>query len=67
MVELLRALDATLLVATHDMDVAAELCDRALVVDGGLVVADGPAADLLADATLLEAHGLELPHGARGR
>ncbi|HEY3318030.1 MAG TPA: ABC transporter ATP-binding protein [Coriobacteriia bacterium] len=67
MVDLLRALDATLLVATHDMDVAAELCDRALVVDGGRVVADGPAADLLADATLLEAHGLELPHAARGR
>jgi cobalt/nickel transport system ATP-binding protein len=62
MVELLRELDATLVVATHDMDLAAELCDRAVVVDAGKVAADGPAAELLADGELLAAHGLELPH-----
>lgn len=58
---LLRSMDVTLVVATHDMDVAWRLCDRAVVLDGGMVVADGPVAELLADEALLLAHGLELP------
>ena len=65
MVELLVVLGSTLLVATHDMDLAWNLCDRALVLDGGRIVADGPARDILGDAALLDAHGLELPLQAR--
>jgi len=38
-----------LVVATHDMDVVAELCSRVVVVDGGRIAADGPARELLAD------------------
>ena len=71
MIELLRGLPATQLVATHDMDLAWRLCERAVLLDGGCVAADGPADELLADADLLEAHGLELPpslsrEGGRG-
>ncbi len=65
MVELLRGLEATLLVATHDMDLAWELCDRALVLDGGRIAADGPTRDVLADEPLLAVHGLELPLAVR--
>ena len=65
MAQLLGGLDTTLLVATHDMDLAAELCDRAVVMDGGRIAADGPAGELLADEPLLQAHGLELPHSSR--
>jgi cobalt/nickel transport system ATP-binding protein len=61
MIALLASLPATKLVATHDMDMALRLCDRAVIVDAGRVVADGPAAELMADADLLEAHGLEVP------
>ncbi len=61
MIALLAGLAATKIVATHDMDMAMRLCDRAVIVDAGRVVADGPAVDLLADAELLEAHGLEVP------
>lgn len=57
---LLRALPQTMLVATHDIRMVLELFPRAVVMDAGQVVADGPSADLLADAALLEAHGLEI-------
>lgn len=61
MLELLSGLDATMLVATHDMDVAWRLCSRAAVMDGGRIVADGLAGAVLTDEALLTAHGLELP------
>jgi cobalt transport protein ATP-binding subunit len=61
LIGLLRSLDQTLLVSTHDMRLVAEVFPRTVVVDGGLVVADGPTASILADEPLLEAHGLEAP------
>ena len=61
--ETLSGLDATMLIVTHDMPYAAQLCDRAVVMDGGVVVADGATTDILADADLLAAHRLELPWG----
>ena len=59
LIGLLRELPQTLLVATHDMRLVAEVLPRTVVMDGGVIVADGPTADVLADGPLLEAHGLE--------
>ncbi|MET0674149.1 MAG: ABC transporter ATP-binding protein [Microbacterium pygmaeum] len=59
----LDALPATVIVVTHDLPYALELCPRALVLDGGRIVADGPTRELLADAAFMAAHGLELPWG----
>jgi cobalt/nickel transport system ATP-binding protein len=59
----LDALPATVVVVTHDLPYALELCPRALVLDGGRIVADGPTRELLSDAALMAAHGLELPWG----
>lgn len=59
---LLRILPVTKLIATHDLDLVAELCDTVLLLDGGAVVAQGPALELLADEPLMLAHGLERPH-----
>lgn len=56
-------LPSTVVVVTHDLPYALELCPRALVLDGGRVVADGPTRDLLSDAAFMAAHGLELPWG----
>jgi cobalt/nickel transport system ATP-binding protein len=61
LITLLRELDATMLVSTHDMALVAELFARTIVLDRGLVVADGPTAELMADQRLLEEHGLEAP------
>ena len=50
-----------MLVSTHDMLMVRELFPRMLIVDQGQIVADGPTRELMAQASLLEAHGLELP------
>ena len=65
LIGLLRSFDVTLLVASHDMELVLELCERCMLLDGGTLLADRPAAELLADAKLLEAHGLEKPPSLR--
>ena len=61
LIEVLRGLPAAKLVATHDLEMALELCPRAVLLDAGQVVAAGPTPELLADRALVEAHGLEVP------
>ena len=63
LIDLLRDLPWTMLVSTHDIRLVSELFPRTIVMDEGLVVADGPTAVLLADVPFLEAHGLESPFG----
>jgi cobalt/nickel transport system ATP-binding protein len=59
----LRTLDLTTLVVTHDLPYALELCPRSVILAEGRIVADGPTRALLADTALLAAHRLELPFG----
>jgi cobalt/nickel transport system ATP-binding protein len=61
--EVLQALPVTMLMVTHDLPYALQLCPRSVVLDGGIVVADGPTRELLADTGLLARHRLELPYG----
>lgn len=61
LITLLRALPLTMLVSTHDMLLVRELFPRMVVMDEGRVVADGPTEQLMNDASVLEAHGLERP------
>ena len=62
---LIRALPATKLIATHDLEMALELCGRVVLIDGGKVVADGPSREVLGNPALVDAHGLELPLSMR--
>ncbi|RCG31808.1 ABC transporter ATP-binding protein [Sphaerisporangium album] len=61
--EVLRSLDVTVLMVTHDLPYALELCERSLILSGGVIAADGPTREILADDALLAAHRLELPYG----
>jgi cobalt/nickel transport system ATP-binding protein len=61
LINLLRRMSQTILVSTHDMRLVAELFPRTVVMDEGLIVADGPTSDILTDAALMEKHGLERP------
>lgn len=61
-IKLVRGLPCTRLIATHDLELAVELCEEVLVLDGGRVVAQGPCREVLADEALMLAHGLERPH-----
>lgn len=60
-IELIRRFTHTTLLATHDMELVAELCDRVLVMREGRIVADGPTGRIFEDTALLEACGLERP------
>ncbi|WP_312858205.1 energy-coupling factor ABC transporter ATP-binding protein [Pseudonocardia pini] len=61
--EVLLGLGRTMLMVTHDLPYALQLCPRSVILDDGVVVADGPTRDLLADRELLARHRLELPFG----
>ena len=61
LINLLRSLEQTMLVSTHDMKLVAETFPRTVIVDDGRIVADGPTPDILSDGELLESHGLEQP------
>ncbi|MCZ7431665.1 energy-coupling factor ABC transporter ATP-binding protein [Streptomyces sp. WMMC1477] len=61
--EILRGLDVTVLMVTHDLPYALELCPRSVILSDGVIAADGPTRTLLCDDALLRAHRLELPFG----
>lgn len=61
--EILHGLDVTLLMVTHDLPYALQLCARSLILDAGRIVADGGTRELLSDDELLARHRLELPYG----
>ncbi|PXY28873.1 energy-coupling factor ABC transporter ATP-binding protein [Prauserella flavalba] len=63
--ELLLGLGRTMLMVSHDLPYALQLCPRSVLIDDGVVVADRATRDLLADRGLLAAHRLELPWGFR--
>jgi cobalt/nickel transport system ATP-binding protein len=61
LIELLRRLSPTLLIASHDLDMVLEVCERCLLMDGGRIVAEGPPQDLFEDEATLAVHRLERP------
>lgn len=67
LMRLLGALPAAQLIATHDLEFVVEACPRSILVDRGVIIADGPTLELLDDETLMLDHGLERPHILRHR
>lgn len=60
---ILTSLEITMLMVTHDLPYALELCPRALVMNEGRIIADGPTKQILSDRDLMKANRLELPMG----
>jgi cobalt/nickel transport system ATP-binding protein len=60
---ILRELKITTLMVTHDIPYAYELCERSIILSGGVVVADGDTKTILSDSKLLSENRLELPVG----
>lgn len=65
LIDLLAILPAAQLIATHDLEMVLDLCPRTLIIDRGRIVADGESREILADATLMANHGLEIPLSLR--
>jgi cobalt/nickel transport system ATP-binding protein len=61
--EIITSLNITLLMVTHDLPFANELCQRAVILSAGVVAADDEISRVLSDKQLLTAHRLELPKG----
>jgi cobalt/nickel transport system ATP-binding protein len=61
LIALLNTFGHSKIIASHDLDLILDVCERCLVIGDGVVVADGPAAEILSDRTLLEENSLELP------
>ena len=61
--EILLSLDLTMLMVTHDLPYALELCERSLVMNDGSIVADGPTREILSDTEMMKRNRLELPLG----
>jgi cobalt/nickel transport system ATP-binding protein len=61
--DIVTALDVTVLMVTHDLPYAMQLCPRSVVLSDGVIVADGSTYDVLTDDALMSAHRLELPFG----
>jgi len=61
LIGLLKRLPGTKIVASHDLELVQALCPRAIILDRGLVIADGTTDRILADKPLLAAHRLAPP------
>lgn len=62
----IQALPQTKLIASHDLDMILDTCQRVLLLSDGKIVADGSADSILRDRSLLEANRMELPFCLQG-
>ena len=66
LINILRGLDMAQLIASHDLDMVWDVCDRVVLIKEGVIIADGKTKEILSDKSLLEKSGLELPLRLQG-
>lgn len=62
LIPILKQSAPTILIASHDLELILEVCTRVLLLDQGVIVADGPPLQIMNDDILMNAHGQEKPH-----
>ncbi|MGD9115883.1 MAG: ABC transporter ATP-binding protein [Dehalococcoidia bacterium] len=62
LIQLLQSSGETIMVASHDLELVLEVCERVILLDEGKIVSDGEPTEIMGDAKLMEAHGQEKPH-----
>jgi len=62
LIRLLQSSAETILVASHDLELVLEVCERVILIDEGRIVADGDPQEIMGNEQLMEAHGQEKPH-----
>ncbi len=60
-IEFLRESRHTIILATHDLDMALDVCTRAVILSEGSIACEGVLPEMFTDREILEANGLELP------
>jgi cobalt/nickel transport system ATP-binding protein len=65
LIKVVSGLNATLIIATHDLEFVLDVCSRTVLMDQGKIWADGETRTMLSNASLMEAHGLEIPLSLR--
>ncbi len=60
-INIIRSLNQTKLITSHDLDMIRDTCSRVILLSGGTIAADGDAETILRDRALLEANRMELP------
>jgi cobalt/nickel transport system ATP-binding protein len=65
LIEILAGLDKPMIIATHDLDMAIDLCDTALILKDGTITARGRTREILLNERMMLDNGLLLPLGHR--
>lgn len=61
LIRILNSFQHLKIIASHDLDMVLDTCQRTILMSKGRVISDGPTKEILQDRELLESHGLELP------
>jgi len=67
LINLLNTFEHSKIIASHDLDLIMDVCQRCIVIKDGTVAADGSAAEILTNKILLEENNLELPLSLQSR
>lgn len=61
LIHILNSFEHLKIIASHDLDLILDTCERTVLMCKGRIAADGPTKEILTDQALLEENGLELP------
>ena len=65
LISFLKRTSEAFLLASHDLELVLEVCDRVVLVDNGRIVTMGDPRQVMGNVELMEAHGLERPHSLK--